>query len=94
MLKAFISFLLALSLLGALTACDGAPRGPRYSNVRPYSEGLAPVQAKNGKWGYINEQQRMVIQPQFDDAQEFKNGKAPACLNGKCGFINKQGKWL
>ena len=83
--------LLALSL-ASLTACESA--GPKYRNVRAYSEGLAPVQAANGRWGYVDERQHWVIQPRFEDAQDFKGGRAAARQNGKWGFINKRGEWL
>lgn len=79
------------ALLG-VAGC-AAPRGPQYQNVRSFSEGLAPVQASNGKWGYINTSDQFVINPKFEDAQEFKNARAAVKLNGKWGFINKQGVW-
>ncbi|WP_157272520.1 WG repeat-containing protein [Azonexus hydrophilus] len=82
---------LAISLV-TLSGCG--PNGPKYQNVRSFSEGLAPVQTTNGKWGYINEKQYIVIHPRFDDAKEFQNGRAAAKLNGKWGFINKRGEWL
>lgn len=91
MLKKLIATLFAISLT-ALTACDSA--GPRYRNVRAYSEGLAPVQSTNGRWGYVDERQRWVIQPRFEDAEEFRGGRAAARQNGKWGFINKRGEWL
>lgn len=91
MFKLLISITLASSLL-TLSACEA--HGPKYRNVRPYSEGLASVQSTSGKWGYINEQQKFVIQPKFEDAKEFQGGKAPAKINGKWGFINKRGEWL
>lgn len=88
--------IIAASLLGfslvALTACESA--GPKYRNVRSYSEGLAPVQSPNGRWGYVDEKQHWIIQPRFEDAQEFKGGRAAARQNGKWGFINKRGEWL
>lgn len=77
--------------LALLSAC--ASPGPQYRNVGKYSEGLAPVQAKSGKWGFINQQQQWVIQPRFDEAKEFQDGKAAAKQGGKWGFINKQGNW-
>ena len=79
-------------LLFLLTACQST--GPKYRNVRSFSEGLAPVQAQGGRWGFINERQEWVIQPRFDDAQEFRGGKAAVRQSGKWGFINKRGEWL
>ena len=91
MFKALITALLSVSLL-SIGACGSS--GPKYHNVRSYSEGLAPVQAQSGKWGFINERQDWVIQPRFDDAKEFQGGKAAVRQNGKWGFINKRGEWL
>lgn len=91
MFKALITALLSVSLL-AIGACGSS--GPKYRNVRSYSEGLAPVQAQNSKWGFINERQEWVIQPRFDDAKEFQGGKAAVRQSGKWGFINKRGEWL
>lgn len=91
MLKTLLTVLLSLSLL-ALAACESA--GPKYRNVRSFSEGLAPVQAPNGKWGFINERQEWMIQPRFEDAREFQGSKAAVRQNGKWGFINKRGDWL
>lgn len=82
---------LILSSLG-LTGCESA--GPRYKDVRSYSEGLAPVKANNDRWGYVNENQRWAISPRFDEAREFKDGKAAVRMNKRWGFINKQGDWL
>lgn len=93
MLKLFPTVLLTTALLG-LTACGSPPHGPRYQNIRSFSEGLAAVQASSGRWGYINERQQWVIQPRYEEAKEFQGGKAPAKQNGKWGFINKRGEWL
>lgn len=88
-----IIFILALTLFSiGLTGCESA--GPRYKDVRSYSEGLAPVKANNDRWGYINENQQWVIPPRFDEAREFKDGKAAVRMNRRWGFINKQGEWL
>lgn len=91
MSKTILAALLSLSML-TLAACESA--GPRYRNVRSYSEGLAPVQAPGGRWGYVDERQQWVIQPRFEDAREFQGGKAAVRQNGKWGFINKRGEWL
>lgn len=91
MSRRLLAALLAVWLT-TLTACESA--GPRYHNVRSYSEGLAAVQATNGHWGYVDEQQRWIIPPRFDDVQEFRGGRAAVRQNGKWGFINKRGEWL
>ena len=56
---------LAIALLGACAA-----PGPQYRNVGRFTEGLAPVQAQSGKWGYINQRQEWVIPARFDEAKE------------------------
>lgn len=86
-----LTILLTISMV-TLTACESA--GPRYRNVRSYSEGLAPVQAANGRWGYVDARQHWIIQPRFEDAKEFQSGRAAVRQNGKWGFINKRGEWL
>ena len=88
--KIILAALLSFSLL-SLTACSSP--GPKYKNVRSFSEGLAPVQAQTGRWGFINERQEWVIQPRFEDAREFQGGKAAVRQGSKWGFINKQGAW-
>ena len=40
---------------------------------------------KKGNW---------VIQPDFDDADDFTEGLAPVLENGKWGFINRKGKMI
>jgi len=91
MLKKLFTALLTLSLL-TISACSTS--GPKYRNVRAYSEGLAPVQTQGGRWGFVNQKQEWVIQPRFEDAREFKDGRAAVRQNGKWGFINKRGEWL
>lgn len=80
--------LLAVALLGAC-----ASPGPQYRNVGKFNEGLAPVQTQSGKWGFVNQRQQWVIQPRFDEAKEFQDGRAAARQGGKWGFINRQGQW-
>lgn len=87
-----IATILAAIIIFPLAACETT--GPRYRNIRSFSEGLAPVQAANGRWGFINEHQKWVIEPRFEDAREFQTGKAAVRQNGKWGFINRKGEWL
>lgn len=82
---------LAAISLSLMAACS-AP-SPQYRQVGQFSEGLAPVQAASGKWGYINQRQEWTIPPRFEEAREFQSGRAAAKQGGKWGFINKQGQW-
>lgn len=42
----------------------------------------------DGKWGYKNRTDSIVIVPQYDYAQAFKNGLAKVFLNEKWGYID------
>lgn len=63
-----------------------------------FCEGLAlAFHPEQGKYGYIDEDFRFVIEPQFDGAEDFSEGLAAVypngkCGVGKCGYINRQGK--
>lgn len=86
-----------VAVLVVFLLCAGGcatERGPRYLDVGTYSEGLAPAQASNGKWGFINERQVWVVSPRYQQVKPFSNGKAAAQMNGKWGFINSRGQWL
>lgn len=91
MKKAIITVALS-AFIFSISGCESA--GPKFRNVRSYSEGLAPVQATNGKWEFINDKQVWAIPPRFEDAKEFQAGKAAVKQNGRWGFINRQGRWL
>lgn len=91
MLRRIFVTTLAISLL-SLSACQ-TTKGPRYQNVRSFSEGLAPVQASNGRWGYIDKDNHWVIPAKFEDAQAFSGERAAVKLHNKWGFINKHGEW-
>ena len=55
--------------------------------MQNYSEGLIPV-LKNNKWGFIDKTGKEIIQLQYDDAGQFKEGLA---LVNKGGKTDKDG---
>ena len=47
----------------------------------------------NGKWGYIDKEGNMIIEPKFDGGFEFSDGLAEfISQDGKYGYINKKGE--
>ena len=63
-----------------------------YEAVDSFSGGLAAVK-KGGRWGYVNHDGQLVIQPQFDRAGYFASGLAPATLGDRTGFIDSSGSF-
>lgn len=58
----------------------------------PYSEGLAKIKStKNGKWGYIDSEGIIVINPRFDSAGDFHGSVAMVSRNGETYLINTKG---
>lgn len=60
-----------------------------YSSSRGKS--LAYVSVR-GKYGYIDKDGNMVIEPQFDGADTFNDGLAKVVVNGRHGFIDRTGR--
>lgn len=58
------------------------------TDCREFSDGMAPIQFFcNGKykWGYVSEDFKIVVKPQYDFVTAFSEGRA---------FVRKKGKWL
>jgi hypothetical protein len=99
----------------ALTACSKgttstAPASTFAAAVVKPSEDSNPVLLPvkvSGKWGYTNVDGRLIINPQFDYADNFHEGRALICLGKPCdwwdapagsderwGFIDGSGKMV
>ena len=53
----------------------------------------------NDKWGFIDEEAKYVIKPQFDDGEDYRNriivnGTVAVCKDGKYGIINDLGETI
>lgn len=55
---------------------------------------LAYKLSSSAKYGYLNTKGETVIQPAYDDAQEFVDGVAVVYVNGKYGAINSSGQYV
>lgn len=64
--------------------------------VRIFKEGLASysvMDSTGAKWGFIDKEGKVKINPQFSSAHNFSNGKcAVSNKEGKWGYIDKEGK--
>ena len=65
-----------------------------YRSAGSFSEGLAAVESKEGKWGFIGKSGEVVIKPQFQYAGNFSEGLALVESQGKRGFIDKTGRMI
>lgn len=70
----------------------GIEFGGEYLAAGDFSEGLAPVQGADGKWGYIDKQNQLVIPATYDRAYGFADGLAGVLIGDKRGFISSDGK--
>ena len=64
---------------------------PGYPRSGSFSGGLAPVE-KDGKWGFIDAHNRVVIAPNYDYAHNFNRGRAIVQQGDFYGVIDQQGK--
>ena len=89
----FLPTLLSLAILATtLSACDVF--GDLTNNDEPTSEGesLFPVRI-DGDWGYVNENGRIRIEPDFNSASLFSEGLARV-REGSVGYINTEGDFV
>jgi len=89
-----------------LIASDGAfISNERYMGIGRFSEGLCSVaklakpeyfrdRIKPGKNGFINKHATLKIPYQFDKAENFENGLARVRVDGKWGYIDKNGEYV
>jgi hypothetical protein len=58
-----------------------------------FGEGLVSVKI-DGKWGYMNKDERLVIKAIYDEAYKFSCGLACVAVDGKFGYINTDGEMV
>jgi hypothetical protein len=63
------------------TTSSATPDAPRLYAIK-----------ENSKWGYIDDQGKVVVKPTFDYAWDFSEGLGRFKQNGKYGFVNAQGE--
>lgn len=61
------------------------------TDVRAFAEGRAPF-CRDGKWGYLDESGKEVIEARYDFVSAFRKGYALAFTETKINLIDKDGK--
>ena len=69
----------------------------KCNEIRDFADNLAAFQI-NGKWGFINQYGKVVIEPKFTEVSDFKNDaadvKAKNFFRLKSRTIDKTGKFV
>ena len=72
---------------------DGKTYGnQKYEDARLFNDESYAAVKINGKWGFIDNNGNIAIEPKFSDAKSFSNGFAAVEIDGKWGFIDTTGK--
>lgn len=77
-------------LLVMVLSC-GMMFGQKYTKKKDYSEGLAAVYFQE-RWGFVDKNNKLVINYAFEDVKPFNNGVAQVKYQGKWIYIDKKGK--
>lgn len=82
-----LSMLLTISLIAWMSFAQNTNDGKIMYKVGDF----VPTYAGNGLWGY-KQYGEYIIQPRFSAAGPFCEGVAAVAINGKYGYIDRQGK--
>lgn len=62
-----------------------------FDDAKPFAgDGPAAV-CVSGKWGFIDQNGAMVIEPQYEAANSFNVGLGAVCVDGAWGYVNTSG---
>lgn len=94
--KPLTPLVIALALSAHAHTCpEPATLDAAYTQtgLHGFGDGLLAVE-KNGKWGFIDRQGRLVIPAEYEETNGFAEGKAAVKLDGLWGVIDTGGKRL
>ncbi len=66
----------------------------RFAAARPFSGGLAAVAGPDGLWGFVDGEGELLIAFQFDEVGALSDGRAPARVGERWGYIDAAGDWV
>lgn len=62
----------------------------KYDDAKVFSEDGYAAVCKEGKWGFVDIDGKLVIDYQYDDALSFSNGYAAVCIDDMWGYIDTE----
>ena len=65
-----------------------------YEDVRLFNDTTYAAVKINGKWGFVDKNGDIVLEPQYEDARSFCNGFAAVKVDGLWGYINAEGQMV
>lgn len=85
----------AVALWLSIMACAGhASASPGDPPQPAQLQTPIPYLASNGRYGYVAGDGHMAIQPIYEDATPFSEGRAAVRAEGRWGFIDADGRWI
>lgn len=89
-LLAALLFCLSLTALGEVRCNNFHAEYSALEKLCPYQEGLAAFKIRH-KWGFVDAAGQVVVEPAYDEVNEFSSGLAAVAVDEKWGFIDKSG---
>lgn len=62
-----------------------------FDNVKPFVSSEPAAVCINGLWGFVDNQGKIVIEPQYQNADSFNIGLGGVCVDDLWGYINSGG---
>src|SRR5262249_7580418 len=72
---------------------QGRPLEPRFDQVGPFSEGLAPA-LQGALWGFVGVSGRLEVPLRFERAGTFMGGVAIVGQDARYGIIDREGRFV
>lgn len=73
---------------------DGKEYGNNYEDARLFNDDTYAAVKISGKWGFVDSDGKLVIEPQYEDARSFSNKMAAVKKDGKWGFIDSDNRMV
>lgn len=90
----FLRTIALVLLAAASTSAESPQKEGRGPATRSDGSDLRMVYDTGYRSGYINRAGKVIVEPQFEDADEFFEGRARVSVDGKWGYIGPTGRFV